>query len=82
MKTVLCSVVILAVVAPVAHAVEMTVNPSGPVISENRVMGGIMVQIILGLFLAAAAIGPLVAILMPPIQEPPAQDNHSNHNGH
>ena len=54
-----------------------------PVAPSSPVWAGVMVQIILGLFIAAAAIGPLVAILMPPAPEPapPADDEHG-HDAH
>jgi hypothetical protein len=59
--------------------------PGGvPTTSADPVWAGVMVFIVLGLFLAAAAIGPLVAILMPPAPEPVSHDEHDadDHAGH
>jgi len=60
-----------------------------PAVPVDTIWAGVMVRIIIGLFIAAAAIGPLVAILMPPAPEPvQSHDDHGHghddhgHGGH
>jgi hypothetical protein len=51
--------------------------PGGvPTTSADPIWAGVMVFIVIGLFVAAAAIGPLVAILMPTAEEPVSHDEH------
>lgn len=60
-------------------------TPGGvPAVPHHPVWAGVMVFIIGGLFLAAATIGPLVAILMPAAVEPVSHDEHEldEHHGH
>jgi len=50
-----------------------------PVVPTETVWAGVMVQVIIGLFISAAAIGPLVSILSPPAPEPePSHDDHGH----
>jgi len=60
-------------------------SPGGvPVTPERPVWAGVTVIIIAGLFLCAATIGPLVAILMPEAAEPESHDEHEldEHDSH
>lgn len=73
-------------VASVAMAAD---SPGGvPAMPNRPVWAGVMMIIVAGLFLAAATIGPLVAILMPETVEPESHDEHEldehphGHGGH
>jgi len=58
------------------------VSTALPVVPTETVWAGVMVRIIIGLFIAAAAIGPLVAVLMPPAPEPVVDDHAHDDHGH
>jgi hypothetical protein len=67
--------------APRADAAPHTTSHAaseGPVISADGAWAGVMVMIALGLFLAAAVIGPIVRLNTP--EPPPVHDDH--HAGH
>ncbi len=61
--------------------VATTAMPTAP---TETVWAGVMVRVIIGLFIAAATIGPLVRILMPPAPEPavPHDDHAHGHDDH
>ncbi len=82
MKFWLSTALVLAM-SGVVLAAEGAEGPTAmPVAPTDTVWAGVMVQVIIGLFIAAAAIGPLVAILMPPAPEPvQSHDDHGDH-GH
>jgi len=68
-----------------AMAAETAAEPTAmPTVPVDTIWAGVMVRIIIGLFIAAAAIGPLVAILMPPAPElVVAHDDHGHgHDDH
>jgi hypothetical protein len=51
--------------------------PGGiPAMPDHPVWPGVMLFIVGGMFLAAATVGPLVAILMPTAVEPESHDEH------
>jgi hypothetical protein len=79
----LCIALIVLGTSSVAMAAAP--EPGGlPVLPEHPIWAGVMVYIVAGLFLAAATIGPLVAVLMPTAVEPESHDEHEldEHDNH
>lgn len=76
---------VLAVLAvsgvAIASETAEAASAAMPTVPTETVWAGVMVRIIIGLFIAAAAIGPLVRILMPPAPEPVASHDDHGH-GH
>jgi len=84
MKHWMTAVAVLAMsgVALAAESGEAAASIAMPTVPTETIWAGVMVRVLIGLFIAAAAIGPLVRILMPPAPEPVvAHDDHSDH-GH
>ena len=73
MKKLILAAAVLGL-SSVAKASEASANI--PTIPHHPVWPGVMVMIVAGMFLAAATIGPLVAILMPTAVEPESHDEH------
>ena len=63
-------------------SVALAGEESQPVLSHDMVWAGVLVQIVVGLFIAALTIGPLVAILMPDRIEPPLKHEEHDPHGH
>lgn len=64
--------------APSEHR-ETTETAAGPQVSEDASWAGVMLLVIMGLFLSAAVIGPVVRLLSPEPEPVPDMHGHDAH---
>jgi len=76
----MCSTASFALAAESDHVAGVADTQPHPMLSQDGSWAGVMVIIVLGMFLAAMVIGPIVRANMP--EEPPAATHDEEHQPH